>query len=116
MTDEAFDNANRCINCGVTGGGVEYGMCDECITSELEFLFPKTAVAMLVRSQERNRELQTLLAEAEASRDEWRNIANQVVYTEHDDYKHIHRNPLDRCERCVAHEAFHDQVNREENP
>jgi len=116
MTDEAFDNLHRCLSCGVTGGGIEDGMCDECRTTELQFLFPKTALAMLVQVHQRNTELQTLLIEAEKSRDEWRTIANGLVYTEHDDYKHIHRNPLDRCERCVAHEAFHQQVNTEENP
>lgn len=76
----------------------------------------KVLLTMLEMAQEHNRELQMLLEEVATSRDEWRNIANQVVYTEHDDYKHIHRNPLDRCERCVAHEAFHEQVNREDNP
>lgn len=79
-------------------------------------VYPNVLLAMLEMAQEHNKELQTLLEEAVTSRDEWRNIANQVVYTEHDEYKHIHRNPLDRCERCVAHEAFHEQVNREDNP
>lgn len=46
----------------------------------------------------------------------WRKIADDLVYTEHDDYKHYHSNKLDRCERCKAHEAYHDQVNSEENP
>ena len=45
----------------------------------------------------------------------WRKIADDLVYTEHDDYKHYHKNKLDRCERCEAHEAYHDQVNSEEN-
>lgn len=46
----------------------------------------------------------------------WRKIADDLVYTEHDEYDHYHRNPLSRCVRCEAHEAYHDQVNREENP
>ena len=46
----------------------------------------------------------------------WRKIADDLVYTEHDEYDHYHRNPLSRCVRCVAHEAYHDQVNSEENP
>ena len=46
----------------------------------------------------------------------WRKIADDLVYTEHDDYDHFHRNLLSPCLRCVAHQAYHDQVNREENP
>ena len=70
---------------------------------------PKTLLVMLEQSQAQVKELTELLAV-------WRKIADDLVYTEHDDYKHYHRNPQDRCERCVAHESYHDQVNTEENP
>jgi hypothetical protein len=86
------------------------------IMADGQIAYPKVLLAMYEKAQEHIRELQTLLAEAEKSRDEWRTVANGLVYTEHDDYKHIHKNPLDRCERCEAHDAFHDLVNREENP
>jgi hypothetical protein len=34
-TDEEFDNAHRCTKCGVTGGGVENEMCEECFISRI---------------------------------------------------------------------------------
>ena len=37
-TDEEFDNAHRCTECGVTGGGVEDALCEECFTSELGYI------------------------------------------------------------------------------
>jgi NMD protein affecting ribosome stability and mRNA decay len=37
-TDEEFDNAHRCTNCGVTGGGVENEMCEECFISKAKGL------------------------------------------------------------------------------
>jgi len=70
---------------------------------------PKTLLVMLEQSQAQVKELTELLAV-------WRKIADDLVYTEHDEYDHYHRNPLSPCVRCVAHEAYHDQVNTEENP
>ena len=70
---------------------------------------PKTLLVMLEQSQAQVAELTELLAV-------WRKIADDLVYTEHDEYDHYHRNPLSPCVRCVAHEAYHDQVNTEENP
>jgi hypothetical protein len=32
-TDQDYDNAHRCESCGVTGGGVEGGLCEECFAS-----------------------------------------------------------------------------------
>ena len=28
--DQEFDNTHRCHDCGVTGGGVENGLCEGC--------------------------------------------------------------------------------------
>lgn len=28
---EEFDNNHRCVGCGVTGGGVEDGLCGDCL-------------------------------------------------------------------------------------
>ena len=28
--DQTFDNLHRCTDCGVTGGGVENGLCHDC--------------------------------------------------------------------------------------
>ena len=70
---------------------------------------PKTLLVMLEQSQAQVKELTELLAV-------WRKIADDLVYTEHDEYDHYHRNPLSPCVRCVAHEAYHDQVDTEENP
>ena len=28
--DQTFDNLHRCTDCGVTGGGVENGLCQDC--------------------------------------------------------------------------------------
>ena len=70
---------------------------------------PKTLLVMLEQSQAKVKELTELLAI-------WRKIADDLVYTEHDEYDHYHRNPLSPCVRCEAHDAYHDQVNTEENP
>jgi NMD protein affecting ribosome stability and mRNA decay len=31
---EEFDNNHRCASCGVTGGGVEDGLCESCLLAE----------------------------------------------------------------------------------
>lgn len=31
--DQDYDNAHRCESCGVTGGGVEGGLCEECFAA-----------------------------------------------------------------------------------
>lgn len=102
-----------------------------------EIVYPKTMVVMLEIAQAKVKELglaleqaqetidrlsmvaqteQQAADEAKALVDVWRKIAGELVYTEHDDYDHYHRNPLRPCIRCVAHNAYHGQVNREANP
>ena len=74
-----------------------------------QIVYPKTLLVMLEQAQAQVKELEELLVI-------WRKIADDLVYTEHDDYDHYHRNPLSPCVRCVAHDLYHDQVSREENP
>ena len=74
-----------------------------------QIVYPKTLVVMLEQAQAQIKELEELLVV-------WRKIADELVYTEHDDYDHYHRNPLSRCVRCVAHDLYHEQVHSEENP
>lgn len=33
VIDQDYDNARRCESCGVTGGGVEGGLCEECFAN-----------------------------------------------------------------------------------
>ena len=54
--------------------------------------------------------------EAVKAANEWRKIAEGLVYTEHDDYAHYHGRKDNRCERCLAHEAYHDTVDHYDNP
>jgi len=72
-------------------------------------LFPKTMLVIMEK----------LIAELKVKREQaetWRTIADALVYTEHDDYAHIHMRPNERCERCEAHDKYHEQVCIEENP
>jgi len=78
--------------------------------------FPETMIVMLEQSQAKVKELGLALEQAQEAADVWRKIADELVYSEHDEYWHYHRNILDKCERCVAHNAYHEQVNREDNP
>ena len=96
-----------------------------------EIVYPKTMVVMLEIAQAKVKELGLALEQAQETIDRlemvaqteqqaadeakalvaiWREIAGELVYTEHDDYDHYQRI------RCVAHNAYHDQVNREANP
>jgi hypothetical protein len=77
--------------------------------NDQQIVYPQTLLVMLEQAQANIQQLEALLVI-------WRKIANDLVYTEHDEYDHYHRNPLSRCVRCVAHDAYHDQVNTEENP
>ena len=102
-----------------------------------EIVYPKTMIVMLEQSQAKVKELglaleqaqetidrlsmvaqteQQAADEAKALVDVWRKIAGDLVYTEHDDYSHLHSRKEDPCVRCVAHNAYHEQVNREDNP
>lgn len=36
VIDQDYDNAHRCESCGVTGGGVENGLCGECAPTTCE--------------------------------------------------------------------------------
>ena len=102
-----------------------------------EIVYPKTMVVMLEIAQAKVKELglaleqaqetidrlsmvaqteQQAADEAKALVDVWRKIAGDLVYTEHDDYSHLHSRKEDPCVRCVAHNAYHEQVNREDNP
>ena len=74
-----------------------------------QIVYPQTMLQMLLQAQMNIKQLEALLVI-------WRKIADDLVYTEHDEYDHYHRNPLSPCVRCVAHNAYHDQVNTEENP
>ncbi|CAB4153992.1 hypothetical protein UFOVP625_43 [uncultured Caudovirales phage] len=74
-----------------------------------QIVYPQTLLQMLLQAQMNIKQLEALLVI-------WRKIADDLVYTEHDEYDHYHRNPLSPCVRCVAHNAYHDQVNTEENP
>ena len=73
------------------------------------FMFPKTMEAIMER-------LVADLKTAREKADTWRTIADTLVYTEHDDYAHIHMRANERCERCEAHDKYHEQVSIEENP
>lgn len=35
-TDQAFDNLHRCADCGVTGGDVDYGLCEDCLRQQMQ--------------------------------------------------------------------------------
>jgi predicted DCC family thiol-disulfide oxidoreductase YuxK len=99
--------------------------------------FPETMLVMLEQSQAKVKELRLALEQAQETIDRlsmvaqteqqaadeakalinvWRKIAGDLVYTEHDDYSHLHSRKEDPCVRCVAHNAYHEQVNREANP
>ena len=99
--------------------------------------FPETMIAMLEQSQAKVRELRLALEQTQETIDRlsmvaqteqqaadeakalvaiWREIAGGLVYTEHDDYSHLHTRKEDPCIRCEAHNAYHEQVNRENNP
>jgi hypothetical protein len=102
-----------------------------------EIVYPKTMVVMLEIAQAKVKELGLALEQAQETIDRlsmvaqteqqaadeakalvaiWREIAGGLVYTEHDDYSHLHTRKEDPCVRCVAHNAYHEQVNREDNP
>lgn len=73
------------------------------------FMFPKTMEAVMER----------LVADLKLAREKaetWRTIADALVYTEHDDFAHIHMRADQRCERCEAHDKYHEQVSIEDNP
>jgi hypothetical protein len=73
------------------------------------FIFPKTMEAIMER-------LVADLKSAVEKADTWRTIADALVYTEHDDFAHIHMRADQRCERCAAHDKYHEQVSIEDNP
>lgn len=102
-----------------------------------EIVYPKTLVVMLEIAQAKVEELGLALEQAQATIDRltmvaqteqqsadeakalitiWRKIADDLVYTEHDDYSHLHSRKEDPCVRCVAHNAYHEQIDRENNP
>ena len=88
-----------------------------------QIVLPKTLVAIIEKQQEIIDRLEMVAQTAQIEADEakvlvaiWREIADELVYSEHDEYWHYHRNILDKCERCVAHNSYHEQVNREDNP
>lgn len=73
------------------------------------WVLPKTMEAVMER----------LMADLKMAREQaqiWRTIADALVYTEHDDFAHIHMRANERCERCEAHDKYHEQVSIEENP
>ena len=78
-------------------------------STDSQIKYPNVLLAMLERAQAENKRLQRRA-------DTWRKIADDLVYTEHDEYDHYHRNPFSPCVRCVAHNAYHDQVDHEDNP
>lgn len=81
-----------------------------------EIVYPKTLVVMLEIAQAKVKQLEEALQQAQEAVDVWRKIADDLVYTEHDDYSHLHSRKEDPCVRCEAHNAYHDQVDRETNP
>ena len=90
---------------------------------EEQIVLPKTLVAIIEKQQEIIDRLEMVAQTAQIEADEakalvaiWREIADELVYTEHDDYSHLHSRKEDPCVRCVAHNAYHEQVNREDNP
>ena len=90
---------------------------------EEQIVLPKTLVAIIEKQQEIIDRLEMIAQTAQIEADEskalvaiWREIADDLVYTEHDDYSHLHSRKEDPCVRCVAHNAYHEQVNREDNP
>jgi hypothetical protein len=96
---------------------------------EEQIVLPKTMVAIIEKQQEcievlkkeirfLKRELMHSIKDVERSENRsniWRTIADDLVYTEHDDYSHLHTRKEDPCVRCAAHNAYHEQVNREDN-
>ena len=90
---------------------------------EEQIVLPKTLVAIIEKQQEIIDRLEMVAQTAQIEADEakalvaiWREIADELVYTEHDDYSHLHSRKEDPCVRCVAHNSYHEQVNREDNP
>ena len=90
---------------------------------EEQIVLPKTLVAIIEKQQEIIDRLEMIAQTAQIEADEaktlvaiWREIADDLVYTEHDDYSHLHSRKEDPCVRCVAHNSYHEQVNREDNP
>ena len=90
---------------------------------EEQIVLPKTLVAIIEKQQEIIDRLEMIAQTAQIEADEaktlvaiWREIADDLVYAEHDDYSHLHSRKEDPCVRCVAHNAYHEQVNREDNP
>lgn len=88
-----------------------------------EIVYPKTMVAIIEKQQAIIDRLEMIAQTAQIEADEakalvaiWREIADDLVYTEHDDFSHLHTRKEDPCVRCVAHNAYHEQVNREDNP
>jgi len=88
-----------------------------------EIVYPKTMVAIIEKQQAIIDRLEMIAQTAQIEADEakalvaiWREIADNLVYTEHDDYSHLHSRKEDPCVRCAAHNAYHEQVNREDNP
>jgi hypothetical protein len=89
---------------------------------EEQIVLPKTMLAIIEKQQAIIDRLEMIAMTAQLEADEakatiqiWRAIADDLVYTEHDDYSHLHTRKEDPCVRCVAHNAYHEQVNREEN-
>jgi hypothetical protein len=80
-----------------------------------EIIYPKTMVVMLEQSQAKVKQLEEALQQAQEAVDVWRKIADELVYTEHDVYDYYHRPQFSPCARCVAHNTYHDQVDRESN-
>jgi hypothetical protein len=78
-------------------------------STDSHIVYPKVLLTMLERAQAENKRLHELAAT-------WRTIADNLVYTEHDDYKHYHLNKLNPCERCEAHDQYHSQVSIDDNP
>jgi hypothetical protein len=80
-----------------------------------EIVYPKTMVVMLEIAQAKVKQLEEALQQAQEAVDVWRKIADELVYTEHDVYDYYHRPQFSPCARCVAHNTYHDQVDRESN-
>ena len=78
--------------------------------------FPETMIVMLEIAQAKVKQLEEALQQAQEATDVWRKIADELVYTEHDVYDYYHRPQFSPCARCVAHNAYHDQIDREANP
>jgi len=78
--------------------------CIEVLKKEIRFL--KQELTYSIKNVER----------LENQSNIWREIADNLVYTEHDDYSHLHTRKEEPCVRCVAHNDYNDQVDREANP